>query len=449
MKRNLWRGTGMLLLCLVLILCGTHMAAAAEEEKTETRLTVQLNGEPMEFTDAFPLNRYDRNFLPFRAVFEALGAEVDYYHPTRSAIGVRGEVRVEIPIGDDKIYITRNGEVEVLQMDVETFTKNGRTYVPVRFVAQALGCIVEWDQKNLTVVIIDLEQMTDQAMEGEDYTLLADTCTFMDRFETGNRAVEGGMVYEAAVGGVPMITAETSFHGLTAEGGRAQLFLSMQADYSALYWEQAAAQGVLPEDLGYTEEDLYPSMELEMRSDGEAGTNYVRVSGGKGLNAEIPQNVWLTGDAVTQIMGAEVNLPAETDGALDVRALIRSEVEALKLTDSTTAYSLARDAVYAAAARLSDRAVSTEKGVRTLAWTAGAVAHELEVVYDESQSVEALLWKQTSETEEASSMTQTVAKSDGSVLIKMRVEAGGQVLTADQYATYLPTEDAPLTTLTQ
>jgi hypothetical protein len=38
-------------------------------------------------------------------------------------------------------------------MDVATMIRNGRTYIPARFVAEAFGRTVTWDQVDRTVTI--------------------------------------------------------------------------------------------------------------------------------------------------------------------------------------------------------------------------------------------------------------------------------------------------------
>lgn len=40
-----------------------------------------------------------------------------------------------------------------IEMDVEPFIANGRTYVPARYVAEALGSSVSWDETNNAVVV--------------------------------------------------------------------------------------------------------------------------------------------------------------------------------------------------------------------------------------------------------------------------------------------------------
>lgn len=42
-----------------------------------------------------------------------------------------------------------------LQMDTKPFIKDGRTFVPVRFVAEGMGLNVKWDEKNREVTVYD------------------------------------------------------------------------------------------------------------------------------------------------------------------------------------------------------------------------------------------------------------------------------------------------------
>ena len=60
------------LLVLTVMLTGTALAAEPGD------VSVQLNGKALAFTDAAPEITNGRTFLPFRAVLEAIGAEVGY-----------------------------------------------------------------------------------------------------------------------------------------------------------------------------------------------------------------------------------------------------------------------------------------------------------------------------------------------------------------------------------
>lgn len=58
---------------------------------------------------------------------------------------------IKLKIGDKNAYV--NGEQKTL--DVIPFTKNGRTLVPLRFIAEAFGFEVAWDDKTKEITITD------------------------------------------------------------------------------------------------------------------------------------------------------------------------------------------------------------------------------------------------------------------------------------------------------
>lgn len=57
---------------------------------------------------------------------------------------------IVLQIGSKKIV--HNGILG--EMDVEVFTKNSRTYVPIRFVVEKLGCLIFYDDKTQQVIIL-------------------------------------------------------------------------------------------------------------------------------------------------------------------------------------------------------------------------------------------------------------------------------------------------------
>ena len=59
------------------------------------------------------------------------------------------DVEIIITIGSETAIV--NGE-EVL-LDSPVFLENGRTYTPIRFVAERLGADVEWDEAEERVII--------------------------------------------------------------------------------------------------------------------------------------------------------------------------------------------------------------------------------------------------------------------------------------------------------
>ena len=94
-----------------------------------------VNNEVVTIDKAAPFAENNRTFVPFRALGEALGAQVDYVEEDNTVHYVLGNTEIVMTL-DSKDY-TVNGAKKT--MDVAPFAKEGRTYVPVRFVGEALG----------------------------------------------------------------------------------------------------------------------------------------------------------------------------------------------------------------------------------------------------------------------------------------------------------------------
>ena len=102
-------------------------------------------------SDVRPIMQDNRVYIPFRAVFEVLGADVSYNASAKTVTAKRDSTTVSFTVGEAQY--SKNGVTQ--QMDANVFVQDGRTFVPVRFAAQALGATVEWDSENRTVVITE------------------------------------------------------------------------------------------------------------------------------------------------------------------------------------------------------------------------------------------------------------------------------------------------------
>ena len=82
----------------------------------------------------------DRTLLPLRLISETLGAKVSWSDKERKVTIEDGGKKIELIIGD------MNPKVNGKPMSIDAAPKiyNDYTYVPVRFVAEALGCKVDW-----------------------------------------------------------------------------------------------------------------------------------------------------------------------------------------------------------------------------------------------------------------------------------------------------------------
>ncbi len=109
-------------------------------------MTVTLNGTPLSLSPA-PQERAGRIFVPLRGIFEQLGASVVYQN---GVINAQGNGRaVSLHIGSTQAVV--NGQPQTL--DVAPFVVGASTYVPLRFVSQALGAGVNYDAANKIVAL--------------------------------------------------------------------------------------------------------------------------------------------------------------------------------------------------------------------------------------------------------------------------------------------------------
>ncbi len=91
-----------------------------------------------------------RTFVPFRALFEAMGAEVDYDLVHKKVTATKDNNEIELTVGD---LIARKNGAEIT-MEAAPQILNKTTYVPLRFVAESLNADVNFDGANNKIVII-------------------------------------------------------------------------------------------------------------------------------------------------------------------------------------------------------------------------------------------------------------------------------------------------------
>jgi hypothetical protein len=93
--------------------------------------------------------------VPLRGVFEAMGASVEYSAPTGDVFVRAPRKYVEVAVGETEGYV--NGVARPLGVPVQR--NAGRVFVPLRFIAEALGAGVRWDNATRTVFIETRESL--------------------------------------------------------------------------------------------------------------------------------------------------------------------------------------------------------------------------------------------------------------------------------------------------
>jgi hypothetical protein len=122
--------------------------------KADTSITVVVNGTPITFNGPPPIEQDGTVLVPLRGVFEALGAGVVYDSDTRTISARKGRHFVTLPLGSNEATV--NGQQQ--QLSVPATVTDGSTFIPLRFVAEALGAYVEWQAADSTVDITTSEQ---------------------------------------------------------------------------------------------------------------------------------------------------------------------------------------------------------------------------------------------------------------------------------------------------
>jgi len=143
-----------MLLVVVLIVSAVCITGASAAADTTEAPSVRVNDLLVSFPDTQPyIDSNDRTMIPVRFVTEALGATVTWDQDTQTATIALDGTTVKVPIGSKTITVTKDGNTSTVTMDTQAVITDGRTCIPIRFVAEALGAYVGWSNYYNTVVI--------------------------------------------------------------------------------------------------------------------------------------------------------------------------------------------------------------------------------------------------------------------------------------------------------
>ncbi|SCZ01767.1 stalk domain-containing protein [Alkaliphilus peptidifermentans] len=124
--------------------------------KQEPGILIYIDGEQPEL-DAMPIIENNRTLIPVRGVMEKMGANVEWDGEENAVKVIMDDVSILLHIGQDTAVITRDIDkeqvLETINLDVPAKIIEGRTFIPGRFVAEALGAIVGWNDENRSVII--------------------------------------------------------------------------------------------------------------------------------------------------------------------------------------------------------------------------------------------------------------------------------------------------------
>ncbi|WP_331722091.1 copper amine oxidase N-terminal domain-containing protein, partial [Alkalithermobacter paradoxus] len=133
-----------ILLSVLIMLTLTSVSSA------QVRPNVVLNNTSVSFPDARPfIDSANRTLIPVRFISEQMGSNV-HWDSNRQEVTIEGNGKIiKLKINETKALV--NGKT--ITFDTKAIISQSRTFVPLRFVSEALGATVHWDSKTRTVNI--------------------------------------------------------------------------------------------------------------------------------------------------------------------------------------------------------------------------------------------------------------------------------------------------------
>ncbi|MDR1537502.1 MAG: DUF362 domain-containing protein [Clostridiales bacterium] len=136
-------------------------SASGQTARTETTIklaigkpTITVNGQqsPIDEDDTVPVIQEGRTLMPIRAVVEAMGGTVSWEQTNQTATLVCGGQTIQLAIGQTTAYLGN----EAKALDVAPVIINGRTMLPILFVAESFGYAASWNGDAQEVTITNM-----------------------------------------------------------------------------------------------------------------------------------------------------------------------------------------------------------------------------------------------------------------------------------------------------
>ncbi|USB34662.1 family 10 glycosylhydrolase [Paenibacillus sp. YPG26] len=136
----------LLMLMLLSVLSLSSLSPSAQAKASQ--ITMLLDGQPLR-SDVPPYLKSNFTMVPLRVISEGLGASVNWNPSTSTATISKGLDTLVLQSGKRSAKV--NGAAVSLDATVQVVS--GRTMVPLRFVGEHLGLLVNWNQAKQQVVL--------------------------------------------------------------------------------------------------------------------------------------------------------------------------------------------------------------------------------------------------------------------------------------------------------
>ena len=131
----------------------------------DTAVSVQLNGETINFSGQQPVIVDNRTLIPLRGVFEKMGYAISWEPNTKTATLTADGTTVSVSANSATFIV--NGEVKSL--DVPAQIMNGSMMLPLRAIGESAGANVTWNGAAKVVEIDTQSVSTEDIVQASDY----------------------------------------------------------------------------------------------------------------------------------------------------------------------------------------------------------------------------------------------------------------------------------------
>lgn len=131
----------------VLLLSITYLLPIYTNAET-VPIKILLNGFRLD-SDVSPIVQRGRTLVPFRVIGETLGANINWDNNKKEIVCSKDGKDILMKVGSNKVYIGNQQK----ELDMHPIVKNGRTFVPLRFIAETFDASVSWNKDTRTVHI--------------------------------------------------------------------------------------------------------------------------------------------------------------------------------------------------------------------------------------------------------------------------------------------------------
>ena len=136
---------------------------------------IKVHGMNLKF-DVPPVIKDGRTLVPVRAITNGMGAEVEWDADDKLITITRDDIKIEFTLGEMSLWVWdgESPDPEEIEMDYPASLMNNRTFVPLRFIAEALGDKVNYDKDTGDIDVIERLATPDRPWWDDEEDFLAE-----------------------------------------------------------------------------------------------------------------------------------------------------------------------------------------------------------------------------------------------------------------------------------